>query len=365
MRKLCISLVIGVLAAMFSTSAFGQCSEKLIQSDVVSARSDVWYKAHVATVFTREQFEQKSRDLLATGESFLFSYEDAQEAKSRVEEKLDRSLEFNESTAYFQMTANKDSLDAYVECMRVTPTNDYLGLTVSGRPDDTEFLITLFWKPSITNAGKLSNVKPQIVGGKLLTNMPSELKAGHTTFIVSRPKADKALKLAVNGTKGPGAFSDSLSIPPYIKLPVVDEVRFPVFVDHRMIYGCRTRGDRCSWEDATTVLGGQLHTNGVVFTQTWGQNSTAIASFKVVKGAGKFIYTVGNYWTGGNCGGQQNMRAVIYVDGARKWEGIVDRVHSGALDISANAKEIELRGESVDQDVRCDDMAWGSLRFEK
>jgi hypothetical protein len=138
---------------------------------------------------------------------------------------------------------------------------------------------------------------------------------------------------------------------------------FPVYVSYDMVVDCQTRGgrDKCSYPGVKTVLGGQPHNRGVVFTQSLPQ--TAYATIRIPTGARSFAFSVGNYWTGGNCGGQRPMQMKITVDGAPKWTGDVSTIRSDEISLPPESRFLDLRGDSGDEDGRCDDAVWVDARF--
>lgn len=141
--------------------------------------------------------------------------------------------------------------------------------------------------------------------------------------------------------------------------------KFPIYVTPDMVVDCFTRnGDgvsKCSYPGIKATLGGQNYDQGVVFTQSMPQ--TAFATIRVPKGARSFAFTVGNYWTGGDCGGQSSMQMKISVDGASRWANDVSSIRSDEVAIPPDSRFIELRGESGDGDGRCDDSVWAAARF--
>jgi hypothetical protein len=149
---------------------------------------------------------------------------------------------------------------------------------------------------------------------------------------------------------------------------------FPIFVSARMLVQCATRaGDvahqtkpqSCAPPNAQINLGGTVHTRGVIYTQTYAPDNSGIAVFNIPRGSGHFAYSVGNYTPGVACGGQTPMNWLVLIDDQKRDAGNAGQVISRVLDLDSHAHQIKLIGSTSDHDVRCDDLAWGSVRFEK
>lgn len=140
----------------------------------------------------------------------------------------------------------------------------------------------------------------------------------------------------------------------------------PVFVTPEMIRHCETRGPdngNGSCGASEVRLGGAVYTRGIVYTQPW--PTTAVASFPAPDGARTLSFTVGNYWEGGDCGGQAPVMVRVLVDGRETWPAQpVDRVRSDSIPLGNDADTITLSGASSDGDPRCDDAVWTNVRFD-
>jgi len=59
------------------------------------------------------------------------------------------------------------------------------------------------------------------------------------------------------------------------------------------------------------------------------------------------------------------MKMMVLINEVPEWSDLADTVRSKTIDLSPDARFVTLEGESTDKDCRCDDLVWGSVRFER
>jgi hypothetical protein len=167
------------------------------------------------------------------------------------------------------------------------------------------------------------------------------------------------LSLPKSGSGTPSEFSEVIK-----QMPEVREAKFPLYVTPKMVRMCSTRGgnDKCALPGIEVTMGGQQYARGVVYTQSYPQ--PGLATIDIPKGAKSFGFIVGNYWNGGDCGGQAPMIMSVLVDGQVVWKADVGSIHNEVVALPSGSRVLVLKGESGDGDPRCDDSIWVNARFE-
>lgn len=168
-----------------------------------------------------------------------------------------------------------------------------------------------------------------------------------------------------NGNTASGATSSSSAAGN--STAAADTPRFrPIYITADMISDCVTRGGSgnptdCAPPGKKVTLTGIEYDRGIIYTQS--RPGMATATVEIPDGASSLTFTVGNYWTGGDCGGQAPMRMSVLVNGRHVWSGAAGSAQTEIVPLSGNDRLVMFRGESGDGDERCDDSVWTNVRF--